>query len=136
MQILAPIIAVAEQARAQAIDAQTPFAAVTPLAQENVRFLDTAFKDTVAGKLADAAERGRRLAILKQVVASRIAAGGLTVTAGGFSLVAGNLVLTSGVRLQANLPSAADDAAAAALSPAVPVGGLYHTAGAVKQRLV
>ena len=68
--------------------------------------------------------------------ATTIAAGGLTVTAGGFSLVAGDLVLTAGVRLQANLPSAADDAAAAALSPAVPVGGLYHTAGAVKQRLV
>lgn len=62
-------------------------------------------------------------------------AGGVTITAGGLSLVAGNAVLTSGVRLQANLPSAADDAAAAALSPAVPIGGLYHTAGAVKQRL-
>lgn len=64
-----------------------------------------------------------------------VTAGGVTITAGGLSLVAGNAVLTSGVRLQANLPSAADDAAAAALSPTVPIGGLYHTAGAVKQRL-
>jgi hypothetical protein len=62
-------------------------------------------------------------------------AGGVTITAGGLSLVAGNAVLTSGVRLQANLPSAADDAAAALLNPVVPIGGLYHTAGAVKQRL-
>lgn len=65
-----------------------------------------------------------------------VTAGGIAITAGGQSIVAGNLVLTSGVRLVANLPSAADDAAAAALSPTVPVGGLYHTAGAVKQRLV
>jgi len=64
-----------------------------------------------------------------------ITAGGLTVTAGGLALVAGNMILTSGVRLVGNVPSAADDAAAAALSPTVPVGGLYHTAGAVKQRL-
>lgn len=64
-----------------------------------------------------------------------VTAGGVTITAGGLSVVAGNAVLTSGVRLQANLPSAADDAAAAALSPTVPIGGLYHTAGAVKQRL-
>lgn len=64
-----------------------------------------------------------------------IAAGGLTITAGGVSVVAGNVVLTAGVRAVINAPSAADDAAAAALSPAVPIGGFYHTAGAVKQRL-
>lgn len=33
------------------------------------------------------------------------------------------------------VPSAADDAAAAALSPAVPIGGLYRTASAVKIRV-
>jgi len=64
-----------------------------------------------------------------------ITTGGLTITAGGQTIAAGNLSLTAGVRLVGNLPSAADDAAAAALSPTVPVGGLYHTAGAVKQRL-
>jgi len=35
----------------------------------------------------------------------------------------------------AMVPSAADDAAAAALSPAVPIGGLYRTASAVKIRV-
>jgi hypothetical protein len=35
----------------------------------------------------------------------------------------------------AMVPSAADDAAAAALSPVVPVGGLYRTASAVKIRV-
>lgn len=39
------------------------------------------------------------------------------------------------VLLAASVPSAADDAAAAALSPAVPVGGLYRTASAVKIRV-
>jgi len=33
------------------------------------------------------------------------------------------------------VPAAADDAAAAALSPVVPVGGLYRTASAVKIRV-
>jgi hypothetical protein len=33
------------------------------------------------------------------------------------------------------VPSAADDAAAAALTPVVPVGGLYRTASAVKIRV-
>lgn len=59
---------------------------------------------------------------------------GVTITTGGLTITAGGIVVTAG-RSQLNLPSAADDAAAAALSPAVPVGGLYHTAGAVKQRL-
>ena len=36
----------------------------------------------------------------------------------------------------AAIPSAADDAAAAALTPVVPVGGLYRTASAVKIRTV
>ncbi len=63
-----------------------------------------------------------------------ISAGGATVTAGGLTVSAGNVVVSTG-RTVLNLPSAADDAAAAALNPAVPVGGLYHTAGAVKQRL-
>jgi len=35
----------------------------------------------------------------------------------------------------AAVPSAADDAAAALLSPVVPVGGLYRTASAVKIRV-
>ena len=60
---------------------------------------------------------------------------GLTITTGGITISAGNLSLTAGVRAVLNAPAAADDAAAAALSPTVPVGGLYHTAGAVKQRL-
>lgn len=64
-----------------------------------------------------------------------ITSGGLIITAGGQTISAGNLILTAGVRLQANVPAAADDAAAAALSPAVPVGGFYHVSGAVKQRL-
>ena len=33
------------------------------------------------------------------------------------------------------IPSAADDAAAAALTPVVPIGGLYRTASAVKIRV-
>ncbi len=33
------------------------------------------------------------------------------------------------------VPSAADDAAAAALTPVVPIGGLYRTASAVKIRV-
>src|SRR6188768_2382869 len=33
------------------------------------------------------------------------------------------------------VPSAADDAAAAALNPVVPIGGLYRTASAVKIRV-
>jgi hypothetical protein len=37
--------------------------------------------------------------------------------------------------LAASVPSAADDAAAAALTPAVPIGGLYRTASAVKIRV-
>jgi len=73
--------------------------------------------------------------LLTSLLGLVITAGGLVITAGGQTITAGNLVLTAGVRLQGNLPSAADDAAAAALSPTVPVGGLYHTAGAVKQRL-
>lgn len=64
-----------------------------------------------------------------------VSAGGLTVTAGGLALVAGNAVLTAGVRFVGNVPSAVDDAAAAALTPTVPVGGWYHTVGALKQRL-
>jgi len=59
---------------------------------------------------------------------------GTTITTGGLTITAGGIVVTAG-RSQLNLPSATDDAAAAALVPAVPVGGLYHTAGAVKQRL-
>lgn len=65
-----------------------------------------------------------------------VTAGGLTVTAGGASVVAGNVVLTAGVRFVGNAPAAADDAAAAALSPPVPVGGWYHLAGNLKQRQV
>jgi hypothetical protein len=73
--------------------------------------------------------------LLTSLLGLVITAGGLTVTAGGISLVAGNLALTAGVRAVLNVPEAADDAAAAALSPTVPVGGQYHTAGAVKTRL-
>lgn len=55
-----------------------------------------------------------------------VASGGLTVTAGGLSVVAGNVVLPLG--------NYANDAAASA--GGVPINGLYHTAGAVKIRLV
>jgi hypothetical protein len=53
---------------------------------------------------------------------------------------AGTILQTSGTVpylqiLPASIPSAADDAAAAALSPAVPIGGLYRTASAVKIRV-
>ncbi len=65
-----------------------------------------------------------------------ITTGGLTITAGGQTIAAGNLSLTAGVRAVLNAPAAADDAAAAALSPTVPVGGVYHVSGALKQRLV
>lgn len=55
-----------------------------------------------------------------------VASGGLTVTAGGISVAAGNVVVP--------LVNYANDAAAAA--GGVPLNGLYHTAGAVKIRLV
>lgn len=89
-----------------------------------------------AGNLAVSAGTVTAQAGLRATTGGIVAtAGGLTVTAGGASIVAGNVVLTAGVRMVGNLPSALDDTAAAALSPTVPVGGLYHTAGAVKQRL-
>jgi hypothetical protein len=93
---------------------------------------------TVLGSITLDNTTGLLTSLLGMIIAAgglTITAGGLTITAGGLGLVAGNLALTSGVRAVLNLPSAADDAAAAALSPTVPVGGLYHTSGAVKQRL-
>ena len=52
----------------------------------------------------------------------------LSVTRSGTTVTGVNLSLAS-------IQSAADDSAAAALSPAVPVGGLYRTASAVKIRV-
>ncbi len=94
---------------------------------------------TVLGSLTFDNASGLLTSLLGVVITAgglTITAGGLTVTAGGASIVAGNLALTAGVRAVLNAPAAADDAAAAALSPTVPVGGAYHVSGALKQRLV
>lgn len=94
---------------------------------------------TVLGSLTFDNASGLLTSLLGVVITAgglTITAGGLTVTAGGASIVAGNLSLTAGVRAVLNAPAAADDAAAAALSPTVPVGGAYHVSGALKQRLV
>jgi hypothetical protein len=53
---------------------------------------------------------------------------------GGLSVNTGDIYLAINGRARLQLPEAADDAAAALLSPSVPIGGLYHTAGAVKMR--
>lgn len=92
---------------------------------------------TVLGSLTFHNSTGLLTSLLGMVITAGglvVTAGGLTVTAGGASIVAGNLALTAGVRAVMNAPEAVDDAAAAALSPTVPVGGFYHAGGAVKQR--
>lgn len=66
------------------------------------------------------------------MIRTRTDADGAGVTALSFTR-SGTTV--TGVALSlASVPAAADDAAAALLTPAVPVGGLYRTASALKIR--
>lgn len=51
------------------------------------------------------------------------------------SVTRSGTALTIVALASAMVPSAADDAAAALLSPVVPIGGLYRTASAVKIRV-
>jgi hypothetical protein len=67
------------------------------------------------------------------MIRTRTNADGAGVTAMSFTRSGTTVPIVA--LLLASVPAAADDAAAAALTPAVPVGGLYRTASAVKIRV-
>lgn len=84
-------------------------------------------RDLMASQSAQSAAAQAQIAAQAQPVPPALAA----VSGGSFCTGSGNKQINGG------FPQAADDASAAALTPPVPVGGLYVTAaGVVQQRLV
>lgn len=79
-------------------------------------------------KLWDIIATGNTLVIRTRTDGDGAGVDVLTITRSGTS---GTIIALAA----ALVPSAADDAAAAALNPVVPIGGLYRTASAVKIRV-
>lgn len=100
-----------------------------------VRFTDDPTHDqeyvqTLYGNDNDSVKRGELFLNEPAEELYYVGSDGVARTVNGTTSVSFSRINFSGIREFAN------DAAAAAATPAVPVGGLYHTAGALKVRRV